>query len=210
MAHQESNHPTLRTCSAGLGPHPHAVTHLGLITAGAALGKVTEGVEEGGKGLQRVTAAASDSDRIAAKSTASDSSAAATATAEEGNDRHGVNCAVAKGRAADRGGMLRYGRAGTVMIISPRSTSGVVRCSTLAGGVAGAAAIAGMAMTAAAAGGRAGPVHRTGRTGVAHALPGIEASYRARHLLLSFYLELARDQPRVICPRQGKGLACLC
>lgn len=154
MAHQESNHPTLRTCSAGLGPHPHAVTHLGLVTAGAALGKVTEGVEEGCERLQRVTAAASDSDRIADISAASGRSTAAAA-AEEGNDRHGVNCAIAKGRAADRGGMLRYCRAGTAVIISLRSTSGVVRWSTLAGGVAGAtAAIAGMAMTA-AAGGRA-------------------------------------------------------
>ena len=35
---------------------------------------------------------------------------AAHTTAEEGNDRHRVDGAVAEGRPAERGGMLRHGR----------------------------------------------------------------------------------------------------
>ena len=35
---------------------------------------------------------------------------AARTTAEEGNDRHRVDGAVAEGRPAERGGMLRHGR----------------------------------------------------------------------------------------------------
>ena len=179
---------TIHTCSTGLGPHPHAMAHLGLVPAGAALGKVPKGVEERRKGFQRVaaTATATDSDRIAGVSTAT----AAAAAAEEGDDRHGVNGAIAKGRAADGGGMIGNGRESTAVLVSLRATWEVVRCTTsLAGGVAGAAAAAvGVRMPA---GSRAGPVHRAGRTGI----EGI-----ARHL--SFQSRersrLWLDQPHVL------------
>ena len=130
------------------------------------------------------TATDSDSDRIAGVSTA------AATTAEEGDDRHGVNGAIAKGRAADGGGMIGNGRESTAVLVSLRATREVVRCTTaLAGGVAGAAAAAvGVRMPA---GSRAGPVHRAGRTGI----EGI-----ARHLFLRSQerSRLWLDRPHVL------------
>lgn len=47
---------------------------------------------------------------MTAAATAAAPTDAARTTAEEGNDRHRVDGAVAEGRPAERGGMLRHGR----------------------------------------------------------------------------------------------------
>ena len=47
---------------------------------------------------------------MTAAATTTTTTDAARTTAEEGNDRHRVDGAVAEGRPAERGGMLRHGR----------------------------------------------------------------------------------------------------